>query len=99
MTYGFVESYGVSRVYGKRIAFQPGTDLLMVGFKLPNYDILVRTVKEAAEKIPQVRYIGWDIAITENGVDFIEANHDADHALFGIVGIDKLYYKRILNYK
>lgn len=96
--YGFVESYGISRVYGKQICYQPGTDILMIGFKLPNYDILVEKITKAAEDIAQVRYIGWDVVITEQGIDIIEANHDADHALFGVVGNDNLFYKRILNY-
>lgn len=97
--HGFVESYGISRVYGRKIAYQPGTDFLMLGFRVPNYDVLLRTVISAAESIPQIRYIGWDVAITESGVDIIEANHDADHALFSVVGVDTLFYNKILSYK
>lgn len=96
--YGFVESYGKSRVYGKQIYYQPETDILMIGFKLPNYDILVKKITEAAETIPQIKYIGWDVVITEHGIDIIEANHDADHALFGVIGVDNLFYKKILSY-
>lgn len=95
---GFVESYGVSRVYGKPIFFQPETELLMLGFKIPNFDILKNKILHAAEKIPHVRYIGWDVAITETGIDIIEANSDADHALFGVIGLETLFYERILKY-
>ena len=30
--------------------------------------------EKAAKEIPNVRYIGWDIAITENGPEIIEVN-------------------------
>lgn len=98
-SYGFVESYGISRVYGNDICYQPGTEILMLGFQIPNYNILIDTIRKAAEDIPQIRYIGWDVAITDDGVDLIEANHDADHALFSIIGNEKLFYGKILSYK
>ena len=97
--FGFVEGYGVSRVFGKKICIHPGTSQLMVGYKLPNWDILCSTMVKAAECIPQVRYIGWDVVITEDGVDFIEANHDADHALFEVIGSERLFYNRLLSFK
>ena len=34
---------------------------------------------EAAREVPQVRYVGWDVAITENGPTFIEANQHPGH--------------------
>lgn len=98
-SYGFVESYGISRVYGNDICYQPGTEILMLGFQIPNYSILIDTIRKAAEDIPQIRYIGWDVAITEDAVDLIEANHDADHALFNIIGNEKLFYSKIISYK
>lgn len=95
---GFIESYGVSRVFGKKIFFQPGTGILMIGFRIPNFDILVNRITKAAEKIPQVRYIGWDVAITQSGIDIIEANSDADHALFEVIGLETLFYNKIMKY-
>ena len=58
----------------------------MVGQKLPNWDILLDVVKSAHESIPECRYIGWDVAITENGVVLIEANHDPDYELYESLG-------------
>ena len=36
---------------------------------------------EAAQKIPQMRFIAWDVAITENGPTFIEGNSFPSHAI------------------
>ena len=33
-------------------------------------------VKEAALVVPEVQYIGWDVAILKNSVALIEGNHD-----------------------
>ena len=43
----------------------------------------------------QVRYVGWDMVITPDGVDLIEANDNADHALFGRIGCQKLFLNQL----
>lgn len=50
-----------------------GTQLL--GFNIPNWDKLVELVKEAHMRLPQCAMFGWDIAITQDGADIIEANN------------------------
>lgn len=32
--------------------------------------------KNSGRKIPQCRFIGWDVAFTEKGVELIEGNHN-----------------------
>ena len=93
--HGFIESFGERRSEKKGIFIHPGTDIIMLGFSIPHWDILKDTVKKMAESIPQVRYIGWDMVITPDGVDLIEANDNADHALFGRIGCDKLFLKQL----
>ena len=46
----------------------------IVGFKVPLYEEAKRIVNEAAKLIPEVRYIGWDVAITNDGPAIIEGN-------------------------
>ena len=46
----------------------------IVGFKVPMFDEAVELVKECAHVVPQVAYIGWDVAIGENGPEIIEGN-------------------------
>ena len=42
--------------------------------KLPYTKEAVEMVKEAATLVPELRYIGWDVAITDNGPLIIEGN-------------------------
>ena len=46
----------------------------IVGFKVPMFEEAVELVKEAAKVVPEVRYVGWDVAISENGPMIIEGN-------------------------
>ncbi len=43
--------------------------------------------QEAALKLPQVRYIGWDIAFTDNGPVMVEGN---EYPGYGILQFYKL---------
>lgn len=58
----------------KDIIFHPSTHTKMIGFQIPNWEQVIASVKEAAAIPPHLRYIGWDVAITEDGCEFIEAN-------------------------
>lgn len=46
----------------------------IVGFKVPMFEEAVELVKSCAHVIPQVAYVGWDVAISENGPDVVEGN-------------------------
>lgn len=56
------------------IIFHPSTHTKMIGFQIPNWEKIIASVKEASAIPPRLRYIGWDVAITEDGCEFIEAN-------------------------
>ena len=53
----------------------PYTNTPIVGFKIKDYDKLVNLVKKASEVVPEVGYVGWDVAISKNGPVLIEGNH------------------------
>lgn len=44
------------------------------GFQIPQWDKVTSLALEAALIVPQVRTVGWDIAVTENDPIFIEGN-------------------------
>lgn len=46
----------------------------IVGFKVPMFKEAVELVKEAAKLVPQIGYVGWDVAIGENEPIIIEGN-------------------------
>lgn len=52
----------------------PVTGTPIKGFKVPYFDEAVNMVKEAIEKNKIEGYLGWDIAISENGPVLIEVN-------------------------
>ncbi len=54
----------------------PITGTRVEGFKVPFWPETIALAKSAAARHPQNRSIGWDIAVTENGPDLIEGNHD-----------------------
>lgn len=55
----------------------PMTGVKFEGFKIPYFEEAKKLVMEASKVIPQVRYIGWDVAVTPNGPLIIEGNNYA----------------------
>ena len=62
----------------------PLTNVSIVGFKIPLWEECIKLVNEAAFVVPSVRYVGWDIAITNEGPVFIEANPFPGHDIYQI---------------
>lgn len=54
----------------------PITNINFDGFLIPFFNEALTMVNEAALRFPQNRSIGWDVAITNNGPELLEANHD-----------------------
>lgn len=52
----------------------PKTKTKIVGFQVPMFKEAVKMVKEAAKEVPEIGYVGWDVAISENGPIIIEGN-------------------------
>ena len=94
--YGVIEGPGINEVLNsKNYFYHPGCDKLVVGMKIPMWDRVLEVVTEAAKKIPQIRYIGWDIAITNDGVELIEGNNKPYTGTFEIMGIERLWWPKI----
>ena len=52
----------------------PETHVPLVGYQIPYVKEAVKMCLEASLVVPQVRYIGWDVAVTEKGPVIIEGN-------------------------
>lgn len=75
---GIVSTTGIDKTYTRHVV-HPDSRKQIVGFKVPNWDEVVSTVKEAALVIPEVRYIGWDVVISKDyKVILVEGNPGAD---------------------
>ena len=59
---------------GNRYSNHPLTGTAIVGFVIPEFSEAVKLVKKAALVIKEVRYIGWDVAISQNGPMILEGN-------------------------
>lgn len=89
---GIVCSRGKSKA-GSNHIIHPGTDIVMLGYKIPNWDQVLKISCEAAEHIPQIGFIGWDVAITEDYTELIEGNHNPDYELLEYLGSNGYYEK------
>ncbi len=57
----------------------PDTKVHIQGYQLPFIKEAVDMCLKAAMVVPQVRYVGWDVALTENGPVIIEGNNYCAH--------------------
>jgi hypothetical protein len=69
---------------GKTFAKHPTTGTPIKGFKIPYFEEAKKMVIEAAKESKEVRYIGWDVAITENGPVLVEGNHFPGHDIYQV---------------
>ena len=56
-----------------------GTDI--IGFTIPCWEEVKAMCLEAMHKVPQMRYVAWDVAVTPDGPRFIEGNSFPSHAV------------------
>lgn len=61
--------------WGNTYEKHPTTGVQILGFEIPRWNELVETVKKLSDMLPEVRYIGWDMVLTdEYGWVVMEAN-------------------------
>jgi hypothetical protein len=71
---GVVVSTGVDKD-GNRYVRHPITNRQILGFTIPQWDDVVALVGRAAPRLPRVRYVGWDVALSkEGGPVLVEGN-------------------------
>ncbi len=77
---GKLQTVGADK-QGNTFIKHPMTDTSIIGFQIPFWEEAKKMCMEAAMKVPQMRFIAWDVAITENGPTFIEGNSFPSHAI------------------
>ena len=82
--YDFDLETGVCVGYGRDkknnpYIFHPDSNVKMVGFCLPDFENLKKIIIELTRKVPEARFVGWDIAITPNGYELVEMNCPGGH--------------------
>lgn len=71
---GVITKPGFCDKAGEYYERHPQTGTAFVGFQIPCYDDAVRMVRKAALVVPQIGYVGWDVAITPKGPLLVEGN-------------------------
>ncbi len=66
---------------GGRFEKHPMTGTEIVGFEIPFWREACEMCLAAMRVVPQVRFVAWDVAITEKGPVFIEGNSFPSHAI------------------
>ncbi|NLO86799.1 MAG: hypothetical protein GX096_15440 [Clostridiales bacterium] len=66
---------------GNTYTHHPMTNTPIIGFDIPFFKEAADTCLKAAQKVPQMRFVAWDVAITEKGPVFIEGNSFPSHAV------------------
>lgn len=59
---------------GNSYVTHPTSGVIGPGFRIPRFEELKSFAVALAEHLPGARYVGWDIAITPNGLEVIEGN-------------------------
>ena len=93
---GVVCSGGTSKV-GDLVYVHPQTDIVMLGVKVPRWDEVKATCIAAAQRLPQMALVGWDVAISQDFVQLVEGNNSADYIGYEFVGSNG-YYEKIRNF-
>ncbi len=66
---------------GNTFEKHPMTGTPIIGFTIPFFEEAKQMCLEAMRVVPQVRFVAWDVAITEKGPRFIEGNSFPSHAV------------------
>ena len=79
---GYLKEYGFYKpVHGLKESVHPDTGVIFSDFKVPQYKEACELACKAHRAFYNIRAIGWDIAITENGPMFIEGNDNWEISL------------------
>lgn len=73
------------------VYIHPQTQQVMLGYRIPHWKEVLHISKQAAEQLPQVGLIGWDVAIRTNSCELIEGNHNPDYELLEFLGSGGYY--------
>ena len=77
---GVIITPGYSVLDKDGFIFHPTTGKQIVGFRIPYWQECKRFIEEVARVTPEIRYVGWDVVLMEDGeFALIEANDNADH--------------------
>lgn len=61
--------------------YHPYSNKKLKGFQIPHWDMILESCKKAVHVLPECKLLGWDFAVTEDGVEIIEGNSGLSYVL------------------
>lgn len=74
---GIIVNTAIDKQHREYIS-HPTSGQVFPGFRVPFWEEAKALAIAAAKEVPDMRYIGWDVAITSDGVCLVEGNDRAD---------------------
>lgn len=72
---GIITSLGMDEK-GNQYLRHPDSGIVFPGFQLPDWIGALKLVEELMKIKPEIRYVGWDLAYTDDGWIVVEGNHE-----------------------
>lgn len=62
-------------LWGKEYTCHPESKVTLLGYQIPHWKEVLHVINQAASTVQEVKYVGWDIAVTDKDrIEIIEAN-------------------------
>ena len=71
-----VAKFGAFDKYANTFDIHPLTGTPIIGFQVPLYAQVLELLDTTARVVPEIQYVGWDVAIGEHGPIIIEGNYN-----------------------
>ncbi len=68
----------------RKFPVHPDSGQVIEGYVLPDWNTVLRVLVQAHKAFPELRAIGWDVALTNVGPKILEANHSWDIQLLQV---------------
>lgn len=79
---GIVCDHAISKKDSLVYEYHPRTRCAIKGFQIPYWNQTLEMIKEASKVIPEVKTVGWDVAITKTGPELVEGNDNWNKNVF-----------------
>ena len=83
---GIINDKAVSKT-GKFYTTHPTSNVKLIGYQIPNWNDVIKLVKEASKKISELGLIGWDVCVGPDKPCLIEANQYPAYDLYKMIKI------------
>ena len=95
-------SHKAVNLKGERYEYHPDTNARITGLMIPEWQSIIEMCKAAAIKCKEVRFVGWDVAVTFNAqtncnkIQLIEGNDRQDFPLLQMSSGKGLMHENVL---